>query len=217
MRDNVRSYFVFTSLLYRIAMYAVMPAVVIGIGVLISSGFDRGMAASFLVAGVTVGELLTALEIISDVWLFGGIQKKEGANLEYLKTSGRGRRVIRAALVIELVRKFFTAVCVMAVCTAVLAYRNGGEVGSVAVSLLYIALMSYFFSVLGTFVARFWDMFWTNVLVCYVAAILYVLCLLIPVWDKIAAVAVLGVLCIIVSVAAVKMPLRRMEGSYYDK
>ena len=217
MRDKVRSYFVFTSFLYRIAMYAIMPIVVIGIGVLISSGFDRGMSTSFLVAGVTVGELLTALEIISDIWLFGGIQKKEGTNLEYLKTSGRGRSVVRAALIMDLVRKFFTAVCVMAVCTIVLACINGGEVGSVAVSLLYIALMSYFFSVLGTFVARFWDMFWTNVLVCYVAGILYVLCLLVPVWDKIAAAAVLGVLCILVSVAAVKIPLRRMEGSYYDK
>lgn len=216
MRDRVRSYLVFTSLLYRIIMFILVPAALIGIGIAVGNIFGTGQEM-LLVVGVVVGVSLTMVEIISDTWLFGGIQKKREVNLEYLKTSDRGKKVLQNALIVELVRKFLMAVCITGISIAILICLKRTELGGVVISLLYLVLISYFFSVLGTFIARFWDMLWINVLTCYLTGIVQALCLLVPVWSSIAAVAVLAVLCVSISVAAVKMPLRRMEGSYYDQ
>ena len=79
MRKKIKSYLVFTSLWYRFGVYLAIPAVLAAIGLLI----ERGLPGGGL---IVISVLLPVAEIISDSWLFGGIQTKDSMKLEYLKT-----------------------------------------------------------------------------------------------------------------------------------
>lgn len=105
---RVKGYLVFTSFAYRIVMYLLMPAALVAI--VVWAGTNIGDVSVPLVL-----MLLPLAEIISDSWLFGGLQARDSEKIDYLKTSGRGMAVMRNALGLDLFRKFLTALCVIAV------------------------------------------------------------------------------------------------------
>ena len=125
MRRKIRSYIVFTSLPYRIIVYFALPVVVA------ATGFWAGTQGIGDGGVMFAAVLLPLAEIISDNWLFNGIQSRDMAKMDYLKTSGRGMAVMRDALVMDLLRKFLTAAGSMALCAAAIElWKAGGMPGA---------------------------------------------------------------------------------------
>ncbi len=205
MKRRLKSYLVFTALLYRIMMYVLMPLAMVGIYYFMSKILS-GEAAMIAVVG-----FLTMLEIVSDNWMFGGIQAKDAENLDFLRTSGRGMKVMQNALAVDLLRKFVSTAGIFLACCLV----SGGIAFSVWI-VFYLVLISYFFSVLGVLITRFFTMFWCNVLTSYVAVILEVICCVLL--DSPEAVLwydlLFAVLSVGVSILAVKIAMKKVKGQY---
>lgn len=229
---RVRSYIVFASVPYRIAVWLVIPAGLTGLGVWGGSRFgDIGLLFALI--------LFEEAEVLSDSWLFGGIQAKDSEKIDYLKSSGRGMAVMGNALVIDLARKLLTAlgVAVLTYCLIgqmktgltgipelVADFVSMGNVFQETGSLAYLVLLSYSVSVLGTFLSRYGSTVFGNMLIGYGAMILVGLAgifgqmlsgypsNLIFLLDLLAAAAAAGV-----SVLAVKAAMKKVRGGYYDE
>ena len=162
MKRILNSYLVFTSLIYRIAMFIVMPIVMIA--VILWQGGVFGEAGIHLYNSygpeitvcISVMMFLPLVEIVSDNWMFGGIQSKNADKLDYLKTSSIGMQVLRSALSIDLRRKFLSAVGIIGVSYGILYWRWMPDLEVVEWEVLLFALLvSYLFSVLGTVLTRY--------------------------------------------------------------
>lgn len=214
----VKSYLAFTSLIYKLAIFVVMPIVM----VLISLGLDG-------YNNWVVMLCLPVYEIISDNWLFGGIQSKDAEKLDYMKTSGAGMQVIRTALRMDLLRKFLSAAGITVITyitlwlmrfTHLMACRffceNWGE-------LLYAALVSWLCSALGTVLSRYGSTVWINTMIAYLMVVFILLIFIIALPRAVGYDMVLPCNIIIVifgaliSIIAVKTAMKKVEGSYYDK
>lgn len=205
MMKKINRYLVFTSFAYRIALFLVIPVLLVGIGVF--AGHHLGELWA-----VPVALLLTMTEIISDYWLFSGLQAKDAEKMDFLKTSGLGMEVLRDALILDLLRKFLTACVVMAGCD-LLIDRSGSP--------MYAGLVSYVFSALGTFLARYGGIFRINLMVGYFAVI-PVSCLLglfffqwKPYMFRLNLLFLVS--GILLSVLAVRKAMQKVKGGYYDQ
>ncbi len=220
MKNRLKSYLVFTSLIYRVFMYLVMPVVLVGIVFAVGGG---------VAAAVLAASILPMVESVSDNWLFGGIQTKDAEKMDFLKTSGCGMNIMRSALCMDLLRKFLTAVIVLGICYLLFLCTNGGngsgmfqseqEVDVVLQMVIYGVSASWFFSVLGTFLARYGSAVWFNVLIGYIMTLLEAACWFLTEWSKHFVIYFFLYLAlgIMVSVLAVKVAMKKVEGSYYDK
>ena len=221
----MKSYLVFTSAWYRLAVFLLMPIALIGLGLWVERMLWGGRGATGVIVAAV---LLPMVEIVSDNWLFGGIQTKDSMRLEYLKTSGRGMDILRAALWMDLLRKFLAALGIMALCRLAgtwMAMAEGTDYGFDIMDwgleagiLLYFTLLSYFVSTLGTFLSRFGDMLWMNLLVGYgaVFVMLFGLALL----NLADIIFIIDIICavfgILISAVTVGAATKRVERSYYD-
>lgn len=228
MKRILKSYLVFAPLIYRIVMFIIMPIAVVA-AVLCSGGaFGRvGIPELMNFPGTTVCifvmMILPLVEIISDNWLFGGIQSKETEKLDCLKTSGIGMQVLRNALSIDLLRKFLSATVITGVSYGILYWRLVPDLIGILIEndwklLLYAILVSYFFSVLGTVLSRYGSMVWLNVMVAYFVEIIISLCVYNALMTHAVVYCVLSaILDVAVSILAVRIVMKKVEGSYYDK
>lgn len=216
MKHKIRSYLVFTSLWYKIIMFAVLPVVLLGIQVLSAIVF-QGTAIHLSVM------LLIIVEIMADNWFLGGIQEKGSEKIDYLKTSSRGMEIMKNVLVMDLIRRFCSMGVILGVSwlitrifgTTYEATKLAGFWG-----LLLAIFLTYTLSVLGIFIARFTSYLWVNLLCSYVGSIaglvILLVCtsMLIPMVLPDIALVVLGGG---ISVLIVKIAMLKVEGSYYDK
>lgn len=228
MRKVIKGYLVFTSAAYRIVMYLLMPVSMMGLIAWMGGNIKD---AAILLAAV----LLTMAEILSDSWLFGGIQARDPEKIDYLKTSGRGMGILRNALIMDLGRKLLFSLliagggyCVLRLRgIAFLGGREFAEDGGGAVQtgvkigiLLCFALTSYFFSTVGTFLSRFGSLLWINLLIGYPCMILTALCPFLTITSgyNIWFCNLLNMLlCAGASVLTVYTAMRKYKGGYYDK
>lgn len=228
MGRMIKGYLVFASAAYRIAMYILMPILMMGLIAWTGSNIEE--AALLLAAS-----LLTMAEILSDSWLFGGIQARDPEKIDYLKTSVRGMGLLRNALIMDLVRKLLFSLLVVGM--GYLVLRLGGaaslsgkglregyadmlQTGTKAGILLCFALTSCFFSTVGTFLSRFGSLFWINLLISYPCMILTVLCpfLMTSSGHNIWLFNLLNLLlCAGAGALAVHVAMRKFEGGFYDK
>ena len=216
MKHNIRSYLVFTSLWYKIIMFAVLPLVLLGIQVFSTVVF-RGTAIPVFVM------ILIMVEIMADYWFLGGIQEKGSEKIDYLKTSPRGMRVMKSALVIDLVRRFLFYVCIFGLSRMITLILGSSDRAGELIGLgelLLVVFLSYTLSVLGIFISRFTSYLWVNLLCGYIGAIAGLVILLVctsmpvPMVLPNAALVVLGGG---ISFLIVKIAMLKVEGSYYDK
>lgn len=228
MKRIFKSYLVFTSLIYRIVMFIIMPLVIIVTVLWSGGGFESADILTIksepgIMVCVVVMLFLPMVEIISDNWMFGGIQSKNADKLDYLKTSSIGKQVLRRALLIDLLRKFLSALGIICVSYGILYWRLMPDLISVLIEndwklLLYAVLVSYFFSVLGTVLARYGSMLWLNVMVAYLVEIIISVCVYSALMTQAVGYCVLyAILDVAVSILAVRIVMKKVEGSYYDK
>ena len=140
MKQKVEGYLVFTSLGYRLAVDILIPLALVGFHVFFS-GEEGG-------SGPIIMLLLPLLEIVCDNWFLGGIQEKNAENMDYLKTSSKGMKVIRSVLILDFARRFMTAVTVFGICFLMnrFLFHADSQIGA---DLILPVLMSYSLSVLG--------------------------------------------------------------------
>lgn len=232
MKKTVKSYLVFTSRLYRLVMFAVLPAAWAGICFWTCGMASHGRNGMLILTAL----FLPIAETISDSWLFAGIQTSSSPKLDYLKTSGRGQSLMRRALIMDVMRKLVFSGAFMGIGYASLwltelpagggkgnfaeaASAKWGAQAGVGAALLCLIMLSFFFSVLGTFLSRYGNMIWTNVIVGYGIAALEFVSLFLPGLFRhpYAYAAGFGLLGLCVSVVAVRAAMGRMERSYYDE
>lgn len=212
MRQKVKSYLVFTSWGYRLVMFALAPLLLAALQV-VSLKVMGGSAVPFIII------ILIIAEVVADNWFLGGIQEKSAEKIDYLKTSGKGMKVMESALVTDFVRRFLTAAVVFGVCNLLSRIWGGqDDFQSMAVLLLSV-LITYSLSVLGTFFTRFGSYLWINMLVSYFAAAVGVVCCVLPMFGVSGLIlnVIFAVLSAGASILAVKVAMKKVEGSYYDK
>lgn len=221
MVKKIKGYLLFTSLVYRIIMFGVLP-LVFGGGYIAAAAVK--MDGAFLLTMILmIPTLLVLMEIFADNWMFGGIQDRDGAKMDFLKTSPKGMKLLENALVLDLVRRLVTLSVIMAVCflanMAMGIEMFGGDAVKEAGVLAGLALASYTLSVLGTLITRFFSWFWGNCLVGNVAMYVNMFCCggLLRTEKLIALNCVFALLAAGATVLAVKAAMGRVRGGYYDK
>lgn len=212
MRQSIKSYLVFTSFGYRLILYLGIPLLFIGA--------ELFMLEILEISGImTLLCMLTFLEIMSDTWFLGGIQEKNAEKMDYLKTSPRGMSVIKSALVTDLIRRFVTAAGIFAIC-GLLEAGSGKRQISAAADLVMPVFAVYSLSVAAILITRFFSYFQINMLAGYIVSIAGAVCYLLQSAGMVSAetfIAVYAVLGMAVSILAVWIALKKVEGGYYDK
>lgn len=216
MKHKIRSYLVFTSLWYKIIMFAVLPVVLLGMQVLSTIVF-QGTAIHLSVM------LLIIVEIMADNWFLGGIQEKGSEKIDYLKTSSRGMEIMKNVLVMDLIRRFCSMGVILGVSwliTRIFGTTNeAAKLAGLGKVLLAVAL-TYTLSVLGIFISRFTSYLWVNLLCGYIGSItglvILLVCISMPVPVVLPDIG-LVVLGGGISFLMVKIAMLKVEGSYYDK
>lgn len=216
MKQKIRSYLVFTSFWYKIIMFAVLPAVLLGMQVFSSVVF-QGTAIHLSVA------VLILAEVMADNWFLGGIQEKGSEKIDYLKTSSRGMEIMKSVLVMDLMRRLLFHVGILGVSWVITqifgATIEAAKLAGLGKVLLAVAL-TYTLSVLGIFIARFTSYLWVNLLCGYIGSIaglaILLVCISMPVSVVLPDIG-LVVLGGGISFLMVKIAMLKVEGSYYDK
>lgn len=154
IEKKIKRYLAFTSFAYRVGVCAA-AALLLAMGVSVGSFF--GETGLMCTAG-----FLTMAEILSDYWLFCGLQAKESHKMDFLRTSGVGMEAIRDALIMDLLRKFLTALGILGASYLLTGLQGG---------FLYMVLASYACSVLGTVFSRYGGSFFANVSAAQLSAV----------------------------------------------
>ena len=159
------------------------------------------------------------VEVVMDNWSFGGLATKNGNQLEYLKSSARGRKVMQGALFVSEVRQFLWSVGIFLLCGIISWCRGGSEIvcGERVPFYLAMIFLEYFFIQLALTITRFFDGLWISMGVSYIAFFLMMGGIYLIVRNTALMIALLLTLCAAISVIGVKTVMGRMEESYYDK
>ncbi len=215
----IKGYLTFTSLAYRIVMFGLLPPALIALYSL--AAVIMGDYSYLLLFGMPL--LIIMVEILADTWMFGGIQGKDAAKMDFLKTSSKGMKLLRNALVMDLVRKLLYLSAVMVICLLVHIAQGTEMFGSSLAKglgvILSLILSSYTVSVLCTLFSRFGTMFWESMIAGYLGLLVESLCesFLAALGHPLVWCCVYAVLALGVSVLAVKVAMKRVRGGYYDK
>ncbi len=210
----VRSYLLFTPLLYRILMLVVLPVAV-------------WIFAIFFCVDAIIGTIMSAMivccvEIIADYWVFGGICTKEFPGLEFLKSSVRGRKIFRSAVTGDCVRKLIWSLVLVAGPTILMILSGDREYAGIGpvmqpIASLASGLLAYSTILLFQFIARHLINFALSMLMAYISATAGTLLAVAAVaWSPVGMLLIGVALSILLTAFTIWDLNRRMEGSYYD-
>ncbi len=212
MRDRIKSFFVFTSTGYRILAFLVLPVFGIALGHMVA--FLLAIPGYF----VTIFFIMP-LELILDYMVFGGICAKEVSHLEYLKGSVRGEWVMKNALVGGMIQMLLVLAVVML--GNHISYQMlfpAQVVGMDAILIPAALLISAYAVTMGmVIVGRFFDSLNVYYILAVVAAALEGSVLQFLVLYRYPTIVISVMLAVILSIVSVKIALKKIEESYYDK
>lgn len=219
-----KSYFVYTPYTYRIIMFIGLPVFLFGLQLVIW-GFGKNINVELAsrVCVILTQSFLIVTEVVSDSFLFGGIQSKDAEKMDFLKTSTRGMQFMKNALTMDLIRRFCTALGIIG--AEVVIFRVAGVniiQGNVLRQInvvLFIVLTTYLFAVLGVVLSRSFGYLLLNAALGYAMSAFAGACWALPKENSYVVVydVVLILLCIGLSILTVRTAMKKVEGSYYDK
>lgn len=212
MKNKIKSYLVFTSEIYRVIAFVLVPVALILMQIWLPF------------VDLFLRTLFTALiysfaEVMLDYWVFGSIAVKGGTQLEYIKTSKRGVDIIRTALVVDMVRQLISTVLLFIATIAVHACMGGTfetEIEQIVLNLLLV-VFTYFVIVSELTIARHLDGLQVNLIISCFTSLILLLVMFFARFNGYIALAVMIVLSVVSSILGVKMILKRVKESYYDK
>lgn len=212
MKKKIKNYLVFTSRIYRLITFVLVPVALILVQIILP--LEDMVLRTFFIA-----LLYPIAEVVADYWVFGGIAVRGTAQAEYIKTSERGISIIRTALVADMLRWLVTTVLLFVACMAVHACMGGTiepDENHLVTNLLLI-VTAYFSIVSECTIVRHLDGLQANLLVsCFATPILLVVMYL-GFYQIYLTLAVMLLLSVVSSILGVKMVLKRVKESYYDK
>lgn len=216
MNHMIRSYSVFTLFWYRVILFAALPVILLGLQAVAAVKSGGTLILLFV-------PTLVFAEVVADNWFLGGIQEKGSEKIDYLKASPKGMRVMRSVLILDQVRRFIFCVLLFGLSQAMNLFLGANEIAAELLKLQTLALavlLTYDLSMLGIFLSRFASFLWLNLLCAYIGAIAGFVIFLagaeIPAVVAAPLCIALTVLGVGFSVLAVKIPMLKVEGSYYD-
>lgn len=212
MKKKIKNYLVFTSRIYRLLTFVLVPAALILLQIILP--LENMVLRTFFIA-----LLYPVAEVVADYWVFGGIAVKRTAQAEYIKTSERGISIIRTALVTDMLRWLVTMVLLFIVCMAVHVCMGGTlelDKNHLVTNLLLI-VTAYFMIVSECTIVRHLDGLQANLLVACYASVILPGVMYVGVYQVYIALALMLLLSVVSSILGVKMVIKRVEESYYDK
>lgn len=102
MKKAWNSYKVFASGIYRIMVLLVIPLAFVGIMEVLIHLYG----APTIIWQSIIFAFALMYEMLNDYWTFGGICSREGCKMECMKLSLRGHKVMDAAVIFDLVRRW---------------------------------------------------------------------------------------------------------------
>lgn len=222
MGKGMKSYLVFTTGIYRLFLFVVIPVAAVAIQALLMLFTDSANAvgAGMLLAALT----MMMAEVILDYWAFGGIAVKRGSSLEYLKTSAKGRGMVKTALRHDMLRMFVEGAAVLCLSMIVGDVIRGG-LGNLTQSMdrfriMFFSLLvldEFFVAVSAKLVARHFDNFQINTCIASLGCLVFFPLIGAAVWNRYVVLVLLAILSVSVSILSLRKIMKRVEESYYDK
>lgn len=219
MKQYLKCYFAFTTRLYCILCLLLCPAAIIVVNTLIR-WISRGN--TLYEFSLTMEFLL--VEIIGNYLFSGGIASRQTEKLTYLKSSAMGEQVLRNVMAADMIRRFLylllEILCVLAL--SEILFQNNGTVpmNSIRFSVFFGMLFAgYFYGTLGIMIARLFDSFRATFVIWYIAVWPLSINRYILYKEPFSYVmpAVYLVLSILVSILSIRIVIKRLKESCYDK
>lgn len=204
MRRMIKCYLTFSTRLYRLIVFLLLPLLAVITAVLLG-----GLAAMFV---------LLSAEILADRLSFGGIAARGVGLPEYIKSSHRGLSVMRSALVCNLFRQLIYIAAVTAGCIGLGAAKGvfcmTGDLWMQAFDLCLLAavLMAAFVTVV-----RFFELTWAGLIASTVADVVFIAGIVLVGRSPVLMAALLLPAAVVVPVMGLRVIERRLERSYYDE
>lgn len=211
MKRKIKNYLVFVPAGYRLLWLFLELVVTAGIQVL--SG-----AWNFVMVIYMVVILFLFAEILFDYWLFGALASKNGLQLDYLKTSGRGMQILKTALHEHMIEQLAAELLIAVVNSGVFWWLGGkfsldGEDGIGCLALLFLG---YFLLVAGAAVTHFFDGLMVTMIVSGVAMTL-MMGISVLIWSHpIRMCGLILILTVLVVPFSMKITMKHVKESYYD-
>lgn len=204
MRRMIKCYLTFSTRLYRLIVFLLLPLLAVITAVLLG-----GLAAMFV---------LLSVEIMADRLSFGGIAARGVGLPEYIKSSDRGLGVMRSALVCNLFRQLIYIAAVAVGCIALGAakdvFRMTGSLWmqTFALCLLTAVLMTAFVTIV-----RFFELTWAGLIASAFAGVGFGAGIVLVGKSPVLMAALLMPAAVFSAVMGLRMIEKRLERSYYDE
>lgn len=201
---KIKSYLLFTSIPYRIVVMALFPLLLY---ILTYTSKAPG------IGNIVKISLFVAVEVFADFWVFGGICSKDFKGMEYMKSSVKGRQVLKDALVTDVVRKLIWLAAV------VFGSAVNGKAQIQGTDFLYmmtVVLFGHSFILFGNILGRYVTFYPVTMMISWGAsAMACVFLVLSSIW--LIPMFVLSIACCVCAGwLSVWNVMRRVERSYYD-
>lgn len=210
----IRDYKVFTSKAYKIAFLLIEP-IVFMMGIFIACVFRH------IDIAIAVFAIFMMAEIFQDYFSIGCICKKNDMGMEYIKTSFRGKQLIKNAIIVDNIVKVIKPLIVAVVGTMpYVLYEGMMPFGSILINLMFaviLALDCSFISIASTNITRYIDTF--NIMgISSIPIIAVGILLLIPLsmLGYLVAPIIMIILVVVASVGTLMHMNYKIEKSYFD-
>lgn len=218
-----RDYKCYLPRIYRWMIWLVYPVLgVLGCAALQTGcfGLIPDMRFHFYIPAMIICSATVVIEVVQDYFILSGSLGKNQSHLDFLKCSERGQEIYKNILLGDMIRRFLT-ILILNVGNLVIAVMLKTEItGEMITVIAYLMLWNYFLCTVVVFFCRFTSYIWFSIAIAYVANIVNTLCGFII--DYVATGqfwihGILLVLSVLGMAMTIRIAMKKMEGSYYDK
>ena len=161
---GIKDYLVFGSLPYKLMVFLCVPIFILVIHAAIAIRYGVNFNVYVMLSTIM-------LEIMADNWLLGGIHNKDAEKMDFIKSSKRGKSVLRNVLIVDLVRRIilqlFLVAGVSVINIIVLGKNSVVDIKDYYLIMLFYVEIDYILGVIGTFITRFINNFWVSSMIGY--------------------------------------------------
>lgn len=213
---GIKDYLVFGSLPYKLMVFLCVPIFILVIHAAIAIRYGVNFNVYVMLSTIM-------LEIMADNWLLGGIHNKDAEKMDFIKSSKRGKSVLRNVLIVDLVRRIilqlFLVAGVSVINIIVLGKNSVVDIKDYYLIMLFYVEIDYILGVIGTFITRFINNFWVSSMIGYVLYVIgFALAFIVMIKGiKWFVIPFLLILAIIVSIGIVVFGMKKLEESSYDR
>lgn len=216
-----KCYKAFTSFGYKLFVFLIYPLLAVAGCVITQTGlFGLIHQLNYMSCMPLISAGICILEVMSDMFPFGGVMSKKFEVFNLLKTSERGMQAYRKVLVFDMIRRFVYVVIlnVFNVVLGVVILRNE-FIGEFIPTFIFFGMGTYLLCSAAIGVARFFSSVATNYVLGYIASMLDFMLVFYfssSTLSDVANISIITVLCVVVNVVIITIYKKKMEAGYND-